>query len=64
MYQLVFTILVVSKAGIPGFNIEQYSTFSTEEECLKTKVVMQNYVDRLVKENRTFPGVFDCRKTR
>ena len=64
MYQLVFIVLVVSKGGMPGFNIEQVSTFTTIDECLKSKVIMQEYVDNLAKEGKTFRGIFECRTTR
>lgn len=61
MYQLVFIVLVVSKGGMPGFNIEHVSTFANVDECLKSKVIMQEYVDTLAKEGKTFRGIFECR---
>jgi hypothetical protein len=64
MFELVFTIMVITKTGIPGFNIEHMSTFQNIESCEKAKSSMQEYMDKLVKENRAFPGVFDCRKIR
>lgn len=62
MYVLIFTILVVNKTGIPGFNIEHISKFQVVAECEKAKDSMQGYMDRLVAENKMFPGVFECRK--
>ena len=61
MFELIFTVLVINK-GIPGFNIEHVSRFQTIEDCEKAKDPMQAYIDKLVKENKVFPGVFDCRK--
>ena len=62
MYELIFTFLVVTKAGLPGFSIERISQFREIEDCEKTKVSMVAYMDRLVAENRMFPGVFECRR--
>lgn len=62
MYELIFTMLVITKAGIPGFNIEHVSRFQTIEECEKAKVSMQEYIDKLVNQGKVFPGIFDCRK--
>jgi hypothetical protein len=62
MYELIFTFLVVTQAGIPGFHIERISQFREIEDCEKTKSSMVAYVDKLVKENKMFPGVFECRK--
>jgi hypothetical protein len=62
MYELLFTFLVVTKAGLPGFNIEHISQFRELADCEKTKVSMVAYMDRLVAENRMFPGVFECRR--
>ena len=62
MYELIFTFLVVTKAGIPGFHIEHISRFQAAEDCEKTRVSMVTYMDQLVRENRMFPGVFECRK--
>jgi hypothetical protein len=62
MYQLIFTFLVVTKAGLPGFHIEQISRFQAIEDCEKTKTAMFAYMDQLVKENKMFPGVFECQK--
>ena len=62
MYQLIFTFLVVTKAGLPGFNIEHISQFREVEDCEKTKTAMVAYMDQLVRENKMFPGVFECRK--
>lgn len=63
MYDLIFIILVITKTGVPGFNIEHVSKFKSLGDCEKAKVTMQEYVDKLVESNRTFPGVFDCRKS-
>ncbi len=63
MYDLIFIILVITKSGIPGFNIEYVSKFKTLNDCEKAKVTMQEYMDKLVETNRTFPGMFDCRKS-
>ena len=62
MYQLIFTFLVVTKAGIPGFHIEQISKFQALEDCEKTRTAMVTYMDQLVRENKMFPGVFECQK--
>ena len=62
MYELIFTFLVVTKAGIPGFHIERMSQFRDVTDCEKTKTSMVTYMDHLVREGRMFPGVFECRK--
>jgi hypothetical protein len=62
MYQLIFTFLVVTKAGLPGFHIEQISRFQAIEDCEKTKTSMFAYMDQLVREGKMFPGVFECQK--
>ena len=62
MYELIFTILVTTKAGLPGFHIERISQFREVEECEKVKTSMVTYMDHLVREGRMFPGVFECRK--
>lgn len=62
MYELIFTFLIVTKAGLPGFNIEHVSRFQAVEDCEKTRASMTAYMDRLVKENRMFPGVFECQR--
>jgi hypothetical protein len=62
MYELIFTILVITKAGLPGFHIERISQFRDVEDCEKVKTSMVTYMDQLVRENRMFPGVFECRK--
>lgn len=62
MYELIFTFLVVTKAGLPGFHIEHISRFQAVEDCEKTRTSMEAYMDQLVKERRMFPGVFECRK--
>ena len=62
MYELIFTFLVVAKSGLPGFHIERMSQFRELEDCEKTRTSMVVYMDRLVSENRMFPGVFECRK--
>ena len=62
MYELIFTIMVITKTGIPGFNIEHISRFQNLESCEKARNSMEEYMDKLVKEGRVFPGVFDCRK--
>jgi hypothetical protein len=62
MYELIFTMLIITKTGLPGFNIEQVSRFQTIEECEKRKGSMQAYVDKLVNDGKVFPGIFDCRK--
>jgi len=62
MYQLIFTFLVITKTGLPGFHIENISRFQALEDCEKTKTSMIEYMDRLVQEGKMFPGVFECRK--
>ena len=62
MFELIFTFLVTTKAGLPGFHIEQVSRFRELEDCEKTRTSMVAYMDYLVRENRMFPGVFECRK--
>ena len=62
MYELIFTMLIITKTGLPGFNIEHVSRFQTIEECEKAKGSMQSYVDKLVSEGKVFPGIFDCRR--
>ena len=62
MFELIFTILVITKTGIPGFNIEHISRFQAVEDCEKTKSSMEAYMDSLVKQGKMFPGVFECRK--
>ena len=62
MYELIFTFLVVTQAGLPGFHIERISQFREVEDCEKVKTSMVAYMDQLVRENRMFPGVFECRK--
>ena len=62
MYELIFTFLVVTKAGIPGFHIERMSQFRDVTDCEKTKTAMVVYMDQLVREQKMFPGVFECRK--
>jgi len=63
MYQLVFIVLMVSKTGMPTFNIEHVSTFATADDCLKSKLVMQEYVDNAAKDGKVFRGIFECRAT-
>jgi hypothetical protein len=62
MYELIFTFLVTTQAGLPGFHIEHISRFQAVEDCEKTRTSMVEYMDYLVKEKRMFPGVFECRK--
>jgi len=62
MYELIFTFLVVAKSGLPGFHIERMSQFREIEDCEKTRTSMVVYMERLVRENKMFPGVFECRK--
>ena len=62
MYELIFTFLVVAKAGLPGFHMERMGQFRELEDCEKTRTAMVTYMYRLVSENRMFPGVFECRK--
>ena len=62
MYELIFTFLVVTKAGLPGFQIERMSQFRELEDCEKTRTSMVTYMDQLVREQKMFPGVFECRK--
>jgi len=62
MYELIFTFLVVTKAGLPGFHIERMSQFRDVADCEKTRISMVTYMDQLVRENRMFPGVFECQK--
>ena len=63
MYELIFTIVVITKTGVPGFNIEHISRFQLVEDCEKTKKSMESYMDKLVREGKVFPGVFECRKS-
>lgn len=62
MYELIFTFLVTTQAGLPGFHIERISQFREIEDCEKTKTAMFAYMDQLVAQGRMFPGVFECRK--
>ena len=62
MYELVFIFLVTTRAGLPGFHIEQVSRFKELEQCEQSKAVMVTYSNSLVEKNRMFPGVFECRK--
>ena len=62
MHELIFTFLVVTQAGHPGFHIERISQFREIEDCEKAKSSMVAYMDKLVKEHKMFPGVFECRK--
>ena len=62
MYELIFTFLVITKTGLPGFYSERIGQFQAVEECEKTKTAMFEYMDQLVREGRMFPGVFECRK--
>jgi hypothetical protein len=62
MYELIFTILVTTKAGLPGFHIERISQFKEVAECEKARTSMVTYMDQLVREQKMFPGVFECRK--
>jgi hypothetical protein len=62
MYELIFTFLVVTQSGLPGFHIERISQFREMEDCEKTKTAMFAYMDQLVREGKMFPGVFECRK--
>ena len=62
MYELIFTFLVVAKSGLPGFHIERMSQFRDVADCEKTRISMVTYMDQLVREQKMFPGVFECRK--
>jgi hypothetical protein len=62
MYELIFTIMVITKSGIPGFNIEKMSRFQSSEQCEKSKDIMQEYMNKLYTQGKAFPGVFECRK--
>jgi hypothetical protein len=62
MYELIFTFLVVAKSGLPGFHIERMSQFREIADCEKTRISMVTYMDHLVREQKMFPGVFECRK--
>ena len=62
MYELIFTFLVVTKAGLPGFHIERISQFRDVTDCEKTKTSMVTYMDQLVRDHTMFPGVFECRQ--
>lgn len=62
MYELIFTFLVVTQSGLPGFHIERVSQFRELEDCEKTKVSMVAYMDQLVQQGKMFPGVFECQK--
>jgi hypothetical protein len=62
MYELIFTFLVVAKSGLPGFHIERMSQFRDVADCDKTRISMVTYMDQLVREQKMFPGVFECRK--
>jgi hypothetical protein len=48
---------------MPTFNIEHVSTFATADDCLKSKLVMQEYVDNAAKDGKVFRGIFECRTT-
>ena len=62
MFELIFTFLVTTKAGLPGFHIEHIGQFRELQDCEKTQTVMVTYMNTLVEQNRMFPGVFECRK--
>jgi len=62
MYELIFTFLVVTKAGLPGFHIEHISQFRELADCEKTRTSMVAYMDQLVQQGKMFPGVFECQK--
>ena len=62
MFELIFTFLITTQTGLPGFHIEHISQFRELEDCEKTRTSMVAYMDRLVREQRMFPGVFECRK--
>ncbi len=62
MYELVFTFLIVTKAGLPGFHMERMGQFRELEECEKSRGAMMAYQEQLVSERRMFPGVFECKK--
>ena len=62
MYELIFTFLIVTKAELPGFHIERISQFRDVTDCEKTRTSMVTYMDQLVREQKMFPGVFECRK--
>jgi hypothetical protein len=62
MYELIFTFLVTTKAGLPGFHIERISQFKEVEECEKVKTSMIVSMDYLVREGKMLPGVFECKK--
>jgi hypothetical protein len=62
MFELIFTIMVINKTGIPGFNVEHIARFQALEDCMKSKVVLQEYMDKLYTQGKAFPGVFECRK--
>jgi len=55
-------MMVINKTGIPGFNVEHIARFQALEDCMKSKVVMQEYMDKLYTQGKAFPGVFECRK--
>lgn len=62
MYELIFTSLVFTTTGLPTFQVEHISLFRELAVCEKTKDSLVSYMDQLVKENKMFPGVFECRK--
>ena len=62
MYELIFTILVTTKAGLPGFHTERISQFREVEECEKVKTSMIVSMDYLVREGKMPAGVFECKK--
>ena len=62
MYELIFTFLVTTQAGIPGFHIERISQIREADDCEKTRTSMVAYMDHLVAQGKMFPGVFECRR--
>ena len=62
MYELIFTFLVVTQSGLPGFHMERISRFKELDQCESTRTTMVTYMNSLVEKNQMFPGVFECRK--
>ena len=62
MYELIFTVLILTRAGPAGSHTEHISRFSEVAECEKVKTSLVANMDQMVRENRMVPGVFECRK--
>jgi len=62
MYELIFTVLILTRAGPAGSHTEHISRFREVAECEKVKASLVANMDQMVRENRMVPGVFECRK--